>query len=426
MVSMQYGRRAGALAAVAVAGVALLSGCAESKSSNSAGGEGVAAGASIEEYKEAFADIDPIEIRTQSPAPKGSATGANVEAYLEAVTEWSDGKITFDVAYANGIAEPVEADDALVDGRLDLAQVLPIYEPSEYPATTALIEAGFVSNQSAVVGTLQSNAWPNEVAFSSDEIMAEYEDHGMVPIVPVYNSGAQGLFCADSRTDLAALKGASVSSSGSAQTAEIKGLGAEPVSIAYPELFESLQRGVVDCAATTPTVGVLGGFLSESPHGIIDPDAGFALAPGSMAFSKTTWDGLPLVAQQLFWDRVDVFLESNIGDKIWPNNAEAAATVKEAGGEITRFSDDARAALNKANEDLLDKIRGAEAVGDGDAFVDAILASAEAWETRVEELGYADEVEFNDFDTWFADADLDLSAYTEALVSDVFSSHRPS
>lgn len=413
------------LVAMVTAGAAL-AGCAEDTGASSGGGgEGLEAGASKEEFQEAFADIDPIEIRTQSPAPKGSATGANVERYLEAVTEWSDGKITFEVAYANGAAEPIEADDALVDGRLDLAQVLPIYEPSEYPAMTALIETGFVSSQTAVLGTLQSNAWPNEVAFGNDKILEEFDAHGMVPLVPVYNSGSLGLFCSSERSDLASLKGATSSSSGSAQTAELSALGVEPTSIAYTELFESLQRGVVDCAVTAPTVGVLGGFLSEAPYGVIDPSAGFALAPGAMAFSKTTWETLPLVAQQLFWDRIDVFMASNIEEKIWPNNVEAVSIVKANGGGIVEFEDDARQALVDANEELLDAIRDTDAAGDGGAFVDGVLASATDWENRLADLGYADEVGYNEFDDWYAGADLDLASYTEAVMGEIFASRRP-
>ncbi|RLV51332.1 C4-dicarboxylate ABC transporter substrate-binding protein, partial [Aeromicrobium phragmitis] len=97
---------------------------------------------------------------------------------------------------------------------LDLGQVLPIYEPSEYPATAALIEGGFISDQSPVVGALQSNAWPNDVAFNTPEIMEEWDAHGLVPLVPVYNSGSNGLFCSQERNDLSSISGTAVGSGG--------------------------------------------------------------------------------------------------------------------------------------------------------------------------------------------------------------------
>lgn len=421
-------RRAGTFAAMVVVGAAALAGCAESGGAEgSGGGEGIEADASMEDYQAAFEDVDEITLLTQTPAPKGSATGLPQEEYYAAVEEWSGGKIKFDVAYSNAVAEVTESDEALTDGRLDIASVLPIYDPSEYPANTALIEAGFISDQSAVEGVFSSNAWPNEVAFATDEIMAEFDDHGMVPMVPVYNSGSQGLFCSEERADLDTLDGVSVSSSGTAQTKEIEALGAAATSIAYTELFESLQRGVVDCAAATPTVGVLGGFLDEAPYGVIDPEAGFALAPGALAFSKTTWESLPLVAQQLLWDRLDVFVEANILSKIFPNNAEAVSTVLDAGGQIREFEPDARAALQEANQNLLDEIGGTEAIADGEAFVSTMETTNEEWQALVAELGF-DEVDYEGFpDWWEANKDsIDLGAYSEQFHERILAEHRPS
>ena len=160
-------------------------------------------------------------------------------------------------------------------------------------------------------------------------------------------------------------------------------------------------------------MAVLGGFASAAPNVVIDPEAGFALAPGTWAVSKTMWDGLPLVAQQLLWDRSDVFIADNITEKIFPNDAEMAKTVKAAGGSVTEFDEDARAALQEANEGLLDNLRGTDAVSDGDALVDAMEAANEKWAAKVKELGYDEDVSYNDFDTWYDPSSIDLTEYTD-------------
>lgn len=403
-----------------------LAGCAEPGASGSGGGgEGVDFGASLADYQAAFADIEPIELTTQSPAPKGAVTGKNVEDYLNAITEWSAGKITFDVSYANAVAPPGETDDALVDGRLDLSQVLPIYEPSDYPANAALVEATFVSDQSAVAGTLQSNAWPNEVAFKTPEILAEYEDQGIKLMVPQYNSGVNVLFCDEPRRDLASMRGMQAASGGQAQTAEIEALGGTAASVAYPELFESLQRGVVDCTVSSLTVGVLGGFIETAPHLTIDPSAGFAMAPGGMAISQSTWDSLPLVAQQLLWDRLDVFMASNMEGKIWPNTAAAVREAKAAGGSIGPFESDAQDAIQEANSTLLDGL-GDEAVDDADAFTGDIEDAAKRWLGAVDEVGINADVPYAEFDTWYTDGKVDVDAYVARMYKEIFLPHRPS
>jgi TRAP-type C4-dicarboxylate transport system substrate-binding protein len=404
-----------------------LAACAQGGASGaSGGGEGVPYGASKAEYKKAFADVQPIELETQTPAPKGSVTGKNMEEYFRAVTAWSGGKITWQIAYSSAIAGPTEEDDALVDGRLDLSSVLPIYEPSEYPANAALIEAGFISDQTPVVGALQSNAWPNQVAFQTPDIEAEYEDHGMKVLMPIYNSGANVLFCSEPRTSLSAIDGAEVASGGEAQSAEIEALGGSAATVEYTELFESLERGVVDCSVSSPTVGVLGGFIPAAPHITVDANAGFALAPGAIAMSKSTWDSLPLVAQQLLWDRLDVFMASNIEDKIWPNYVDAVNQALKAGGEVNTFAPDAARAINQANADMLADIRKTDAVADGNKLVDDSTAAAEEWKKSIEGLGYSGTADYEEFASSYEPGKISLDAYVKQVYKEIFLPQRPS
>ncbi|MGN5236756.1 C4-dicarboxylate ABC transporter substrate-binding protein [Rhodococcus sp. SJ-3] len=416
----------GSAVALALASV-LVAGCAESASAGGGGGggDGIEYGATKDDYVAAFENVDPIQLYTQSPAPKGSATGVPVEKYLDRITEWSGGKITFDVAYSNAVAPPAEIDNALIDGRLDLGHVIPQYEPSEYPATSALIDSSFVSLQTPVLGPLQSNAWANEVAFETPELIAEYEDKGLKLLLPAYNSGSNGLFCATERRDLAATKGAQVTASGLSINSEVASLGATPVSIAYTELFEALERGIADCSVTSFTVGMLGGFLGQTPQVVIDPDAGVAVGWGGMAMSTGVWEELPLVAQQLIWDSLSVYVESNIEDKILPNTAEGMKEVLAANGTVGPYAEDARNALATENARLLDAQRTNSAFDDGNAFVDRISASTEKWESTLSELGYED-VTYDEFAAWYSPDVLDLEDYSAKVYEEIFLPHRPS
>ena len=427
MTGVQGTRRAGVLAAVMLVGAGALAGCAESGGANQAGGDGIDAGATKEEYQEAFEDIEEITLLTQTPAPKGSVTGLPQEKYYEAVEDWSGGKIKFDISYSNAVAAPDEADDALVDGRLDVASILPIYDPSEFPANAALIDGGFISDHSALEGVLSSNAWPNQVAFETDEIMAEFDDHGVVPLVPLYNSGANVLFCSQARTSLSDLEGTTIGSGGRSQSAEIEALGGSPSSVPYTELYESLQRGVVDCTVSTPTVAVLGGFMESAPYVTVDPEAGFSVAPGALTVSKTTWESLPLIAQQLLWDRLDVFVAANVEEKIFANNAEMAKIVEKSNGEISAFDEDARAKLQAANEELLKNLSSTDAVDDSDAFVEAMTTANEEWQEKVASLGL-DDVGYAEFGAWWAKNkdSVDLSEFTAMFHDELLAEHRPS
>ncbi|GAA2448848.1 hypothetical protein GCM10010191_77900 [Actinomadura vinacea] len=421
----------GALAALSALSVLALSACAGPTTADvrqRRGGDGpsVPYGATKEQYRAAFADLPPLRLNTQSPSPKGSPSGKNVEDYLKAITDWSGGKITFEVAYANAIAPPAEIDDALLDGRLDLGQILPIYEPSEYPASAALVKSSFVSNQAPLAGTLQSNAWPNEVAFRNPEIRAEYKRRGIVPIVPQYDSGANALFCREPRRDMAGLKGMVSAAGGQAQAAEIESLGGSAVTVPYTELFEGLQRGTVDCSVSSLTVGVLGGFIPSAPHITVDPAAGLALAPGGMAISQDAWNGLPKAARQLMWDRLDIFLASNIRDKIWPNIVKAVTIAKKSGGSVQPLAPDARAAIARANAGLLRDLRRDKTFADPEAFVRDVQGTSGAWLKTARGFSPAGDVAYADFDRWYKPGKVDLNAYVNTLYKQVFLPHRPS
>lgn len=383
-------------------------------------------GASQEEYAQAFADIDPIVLNTQTPAPKGSITGFYMELYLVAGEEWSDGKITFETSYSNAVAPPAEIDDALVDGHLDLGLVLPIYEPSEYPANAALMEVSVLSDHSPVTGTLQHNAWPNELAFDTPEVLAEFEDNEMKLMLPFYTSGSNALLCSEPRNDLAAIKGAQVSVGGASVGEQAAALGASPVSVQYTERFESLERGVIDCSMTSMNVAGLAGIIDAAPHVAIDPEAGIALSPGAMAMSASPWESLPLVAQQLLWDRLDIFVKGNVVDKIWASLAEASTAVADAGGSFSPLDTEARHALEAVNRELLEDVADSGAVEDGVDFVERAETASEKWRNLMTDLGYEDEVDYNGFGTWYTEDKVETQEYVETLFEEILLPRRPS
>src|SRR5688572_25939401 len=253
-------RRPAELAAVAVVAVLVATGCAEQSTGDGAAASegGVDVGASKAEYVEAFEGIDPISLNAQAPSPEGSPTGKQIEAYVAALEEWSGGKIEVELAFSSAVAPPIEVDNAFVDGRLDMGVTIPLYEPSEYPATNVLVAgAGLLANQGATVGVLESGTWPNQLAFENEAIMGELEDHGIVPLAPFFPLGPSAMMCSAEGRDLAAFDGRQIGVVSASQGTQAQSLGATPSSVVSTEVFEGLQRGVIDCAVLTSTGTVL-------------------------------------------------------------------------------------------------------------------------------------------------------------------------
>lgn len=426
-------RRMGCLAALT--SVLALSACAtaeEEGGGSAAGGGataassgGVAYGASKEEYQKAFADIEPIKLNTQTPAPKGSTTGEKIEDYLAAVEEWSGGKITFNVAYANAVAQPTEIDNALADGRLDLALPMPIYEPSEYPANTALNNVSFLGRQLPLVGVLESQAWMLDVAYSTPRIREEFKEKGLEFILPIFNSGHNLLICKEERKSLGDFKGVQIIAGGQVQGKQLGALGATPVSIPYTEVFESLERGVAACTGSTLLGAALGGYIPAANKVAYDADAGFAITTGGVAVNSQVWNDLPLVARQLLFDRLDTFIAASV-ESTWQSIVEAVDQIRKEGGSFTPLEQDAVTALQDMNKKLLDEARGDTAVGDGGAFVDKAQQVTEEWHKIItEELGFEDKADYEEFADWYKNTKVDLSPYTAKIFEKILLPHRP-
>lgn len=412
-------------AGAGVLALATLAACAEEGSGPQAKGDGIEFGATKEEYAAAFEDVEPITIRAQSPSPKGSLTGAKFEGYMQAVEEWSDGKITFDIAYSNAVAPPTEVDDALNDGRLDMGSVVATYEPQEYPAAALFAEVTFAGSQGAFVGLMESNSWWLDVGYQTPEMFEELADNGVKLLQPAFNSGLIALNCAEPITSLDDFDGAQIINGTAAQGTVLKSLGATPVSMAYPEIYESLQRGVADCSMNSLLVSQLGGFVSEVPHATIDSGAGFGSGPGGLAFSQAAWDSYPLVVQQLLFDRLDAFMVSNF-ESVWQVISEVTTAYSEAGGGVSEYDEEARQAIAERNAERLEELRGSDAVADADAFIDTVESSIDKWHGVItDDLGY-EEVAYDDFAAYYEGNEIDLQPLVDAIFEEILLPHRPS
>lgn len=425
---VRFKTRIGAAALAGIGALALvLSACS---SSDSSGGEkgpaapaetGVAFGASKEEWQAAFADVDAVEIRTQSSGAKGAASTMDWENFLAAITEYSDGKITFDVGYANGYAPPLESIDALSDGRLDLAQVIPQYFPADLPVSAALVNSAIISNASPVYGTISSNVWPLEAGFASEQV-AEFEDAGMKLLIPYYNTGAGALICADDHSSASDLKGVVVAASGAYQSKQVEAIGASPTSMPFTEFYESLQRGAVGCAQTTGNAAMVAGLPEVAPHVIIDPEASFIPGAATVAFSDAAWQELDDLVKQLIWERSGDFVAGNITNVIGGYQRLNDA-VSAQGGSIHEFDADVRAKLEDVRGTLLDEVAAATS----DEFVDNAKSSADKWQQKVKDAGFDVDVDYSGLQEWLDDGNADAirEFVADTVYAEIYEPLRP-
>lgn len=409
-----FSRRALPLGLLGVAALTLAACSGGSEPSASSDG-GVAYGASKDEYIAAFEEIDPIELRMQTEGSSGSDAAAGRETFAEALSEWSGGKITVEMGWANSfVPDALDWNDALADGRLDIALYLPTYEPDIYPLYNELGNASALDPWTVTAGPIQAG-WMNQIGFQ-EEYLAEIEDTGVVPLlanVPFFNFNT--LFCAKPLSDLSDFAGQQISASGTLKAAEVSALGAGPVAMPFTDQYEALQRGVITCALTSHGAYEAGGLAPLVPYIVADSRVAFESPLASLGIGKAVWDDLPLVAQQLIFDRLDVLMENEmLHQYIRMENGLAAAA--ENGGGTVELSADAADAVVAANEAAVDELTH------GDEY----RAASEEWTAIVEdELGFATDEPYVEWVESGAYAEREYEAYIDRLYEQVLLPHRP-
>lgn len=363
-----------------------------------------------EEVNAIVEDLEPVTITFQpSAASQNSVMAPAGTVFKDIVEERSNGKITVDIVWGQAIAGYDEVHDALADGRLDVAYTLPVYQPDEFPALNDIGTAMAGLSSSPFVGELVSNAVGNELGWQNESLLQSYEEQGLVPLTALAASGGYYTVCGAPVEDVDDWNGTQVRIASTAQSAQVSELGATPVSMEYAETFEALQRGTVDCTLGQLVPSAEAGIFEVAPHLGYTTDHSFSRAPGAY-LAGSSFQDLPLAYQQIIFDS-NRFASAGGMQAVIGGNAAAVAQAKEAGGEITAFSDEVQDQIASYAEELTE-----EAVQNGhiDEDIASLIADyEEQWTAELEELGYTDDGTTADFDEWY-DEDTDYMDYAIA------------
>lgn len=285
----RFRTRAG-LAALA-AGVLVLSGCA-------AGDTPDAEGPSADQG--AFAELEPIELRVALPFPDNTTPSLGIQAWMEEITENTDGKVTFDVYYNSTLFAATEAMTALESGLAEVALYADSWFPEQLP----------VGNwNDRVIATEASTGFPHTILAGNPVIASLYNTepalreelaaHNAVPLFQIVN-GPFFFLCNSPVETLEQAEGKQIRVGGQPWTDEVTEAGFVPVFIAPAEMYESLQRGVIDCISTDPATANTTGVLEVAKY--LSLSAGGTSSGSGFAFAKNVWEDLPESVQEVITD----------------------------------------------------------------------------------------------------------------------------
>ena len=421
---LRRGRRSAVAAAAALATV--VSGCAGgvgSAADGQAGGSGFTYGAGQDDVDTLLADLDPVTLSFQPGALSPDSPAAiNATEFKDYIEERSGGKVTIDIVYGQAIAGHDELEDALNDGRVDLAYLVGIYFPEDFPTIDSYSRLSGYASAAPLTGEAVTAAMMTEAAWADDEHLGLLESKGLVPLSPLMSSGDYWMACGEEGSSADDWQGRQIRVASTAQTEIATSIGANPLSMEYGEAFEALQRGTVDCTFVQGQVAGSTGLMEAAPHVSHFADTRMIGATTAMNVAGATFAQLPLAYQQIIFDAEVANFHGALRNTM-DSSHKAVLDSADAGGSITSLDPEVEQSMadqqGELIEDLIDSGRVPEDTHE------RMTALAEKWTTIVDEMGYQDGGTLEDLPEWYEPGDVDFRPLGERLMEESALAHRP-
>lgn len=407
-----------------MAAAVALTGCADTNNpTEQPRGEGFAYGADQSVVDEAIRDAEPVELTYQPTAGSPeSPSAASAFAFADAVEKRSGGKITMDLVWGQGIAPYGEIDDALTDGRLDIAFDVLIYTADQYPTFDAMGTVSQSGSGTSLVTETAVTAMLTEMAWESEGMIEDFERQNLEILAPVITAGQYYISCNEPLETLSDWEGAQVRIGSGRQREVVESVGAAPVSMEYTAAYEALEKGALDCAiAPLTAIGAFG--INEVAPYFYYWDEGSPADSGQGAhLAGSRIPELPLAYQQILFD---AFAEYFHGQMIGITDSAAASVrhAKEFGGSVQPLPSKVEEKMNQAQR------KGFEELVEEGALPQNTLEQAAAksakWEQAVKDAGIEDGGDFADFDEWYDPDSLDFRPLGQKLYEEVMLEKRP-
>lgn len=289
-----------------------------------------------------------VSLRFAHPWPAASAIHAGLEEWRKSLTEASDGRIDVEMYPSQTLAKSASSYDAVKSGIADMTATVQGYTANRFPMTQIIELPGLVDTAAQGSCALQN-------LYDEGALDSEYDD---THVLFVYTNGPGHLHTRDKEvTKPEDIRGMVLRRPTTVVGALMEDLGAQPVGMPAPEIYQSLQRDVIGGVAISWDgakvfrINELANYHTE-------------LNLYSLAFvvtmNKRVYEGLP--------DDLKAVIDEHSGEK-WSQHMAAVfddldkqsrAEALEKGDKVIDLDENIRnawkPALDKATEDYLNAL----------------------------------------------------------------------
>lgn len=286
---------------------------------------------------------EPITLRLHTfNSPKAIVNQLFLEPWSKEIAATSGGRVTVQVYPAMQLGgKPADLYGQARDGVVDIAWTLPGYSPGRFPLTE-LFELPFVcggAEETSQALTMFHRQWLRD----------EYRD--TQPLV--FHAAAPGqLHTVDRQVrTLEDLDGLEVRAASQTVAGMLEALGAIPVGMPVPQVYEALARGVVKGAWIPWTIMRPFRLYEVTQY---HTEVALGCTPFVLTMNKARYDGLPADVRRILDDSTGMALAQRLG-RIWQEDEEAGRSIAlQRGHPVLPLSEAERARWRTATAPVLD------------------------------------------------------------------------
>lgn len=300
--------------------------------------------------------------------PPTSSLSTGIAGYFEAVQ--GGGNVEIEEFYQEALLSATDIMPGVAQGRADLGFNIALYHPGELPLSQIVGVPFQTDDAEAQVRAM------NALYESNEAFRAEWDAQGVhvlsfAPIAPTMVATADPLPGYDD------LSGRKIRAVGLlSQAMEVAGVN--PVALPAPEIYESVERGVIGGFTSYPFDVAVSNSLNEVAPYMTDPGTGLYNL-GALIITKSLWDGLDEETKALMTEQVEEYVPNAV-QLLAEEEKLQCDTFLEAGGTPSVFDEgDQETFEQEVGTTVIDAWREqAGATGVDEATVDGFLADYQA------------------------------------------------
>jgi TRAP-type C4-dicarboxylate transport system substrate-binding protein len=265
------------------------------------------------------------------------------EPFCQEVEEKTDGRVKIYFHPGGVLVKGDETYDAVVTGTIDMGFTLQSYTTGRFPLTS-ILEFPFMFSSSKQVCLTAAELLKTNAAFQ--------EEYGEVIPVWVGATDTSIIVSAKPINTIEDLKGLRLRTPGIIQNQVCEVLGIVPVSMPYAEVYDAIQRGVVD-----GTFGPQCSILEHNFHEVAKHGVSFELyiTPLFVSMNKGSWGKISPEDQATIREIMDQ-LPQKIGEQ-YDSRVEADRKIwAENGLQVVEFSEEDMQKIHTLLEPLEEKM----------------------------------------------------------------------